>query len=134
MKKNTPLIMFLCIMGLYSCRKNNGTVTNPNVNVYVAGTDEDGTHDGNPLNNNIDIAKYWKNGKVVNLTDGSDKAYVYSIAVSGNDVYVAGTEAPGGLNDVLATAKYWKNGIPVNLTDGSDWGIACSIAVSGNDV
>ncbi len=49
-------------------------------------------------------------------------AEAFSIAISGDDVYVAGHE------DKIA--KYWKNGKPVNLTDGSTYASARSIFLS----
>lgn len=54
----------------------------------------------------------------------------YSIAVSGNDVYVAGEvdSIPG-----VPIATYWKNGNPVFLNGGTNF-IPTSIAVSGNNV
>ncbi len=52
------------------------------------------------------------------------------MAVSGNDIYVAGFEQ----NATLQVAKYWKNGNPVILSKGLGNAHAYSIAVSGNDV
>ncbi len=91
--------------------------------VYVAGYDFNGL----PANLNIlwtprYVAKYWKNGTEIILKDGTNGIYTTAIAISGNDVYVAGYDN---------VAKYWKNGTEVILTDGSR---ATAIAISGNDV
>ena len=67
-------------------------------------------------------AVYWKNGTLTYLPSGY---MAKAIAVSGNDVYVAGTPIHGG--DV-----YWKNGAMQPL--GPDAAIASCIAVVGNDV
>ena len=104
-------------MGLYSCKKDNGSVTKPQVvDVYVAGVENNGV---------FDVAKYWKNGIPVDLSDGSSQASANSIVVSGSDVYVAGWVRNSSTQK--AVAVYWKNGIAVNLTDGSHDTYATSI-------
>ncbi|MBC8110975.1 MAG: IPT/TIG domain-containing protein [Verrucomicrobia bacterium] len=92
--------------------------------VYVAGWEYD-------LSGNC-IAKYWKNGVPVNLSN-STYAEATSIQIIGNDVYVAGRET--GLNG-KSFALYWKNGVPVilpkdNIQNGA---YAHSIFVVGNDI
>jgi hypothetical protein len=93
--------------------------------VYAAGL-ERGT-------NGNDVAKYWKNGTPVSLTDGTKEADAQSVFVVGNDVYVAGSENKSVTNNT-GIAKYWKNGVAVSLTDGSTSAGASAIFVVGNDV
>ena len=79
--------------------------------VYVAGIEWDGQsyQDASGYSYRKSVAKYWKNGNPVSLTDGTEDAEAKSIAVSGNDVYVAGT--------VAGHATYWKNSIAVTLSN-----------------
>ncbi len=51
------------------------------VDVYVAGWESNGT---------VQVAKVWKNGAAQALSDGTHGALATAIAVSGDDVYVAG--------------------------------------------
>jgi hypothetical protein len=82
------------------------------VDVYVAGTE---------FNGYANIARYWKNGKAVSLTDSTADAYAEAIVIVGSDVYVTGSEYMGSFNNNVV--KYWKNGIclqksykPLNLS------------------
>ena len=88
--------------------------------VYVAGTkwNSSGT---NP------IAQYWKNGVPISLTDGRFYSAANAIAVSGSDVYTAGTERNSLGKSV---AKYWKNDAEVTLTNGMQDASVESIFVS----
>lgn len=135
MKKNYLLIVVVLVF--CSCQKeiskevSNTEVSNtraPNTNasqqvdVYVAGVEMGSS--------GYEVAKYWKNGQAVSLTDGTAHAQAYSIFVSANDIYVCGDV--GYVVDVVTSpqAYYWKNGSAVILGAG----YARSIAVSGNDI
>jgi hypothetical protein len=90
-----------------------------NHDVYVTGyqNSEGGTR-----------AVYWKNGVIIKLGDNQSDSYGYSIFVSGNDVYVAGTSKNKISN--IWQALYWKNGEEVKLSGTA----ASSIFVVENDV
>lgn len=85
--------------------------------VHVAGYVDNGT---------TLVATYWKNGVPKNLTDGTQSAAAFGIAVSGNDVYIA-----GGQGNI---ALYWKNGTAVPLTDGTTESLAEAITIIGTDI
>lgn len=122
MKKNYFLIMI--VLGFFSCQKeeSNTDESPAEVDVYVAGVEYNGS---------IATAKYWKNGQAMTVGDKVNWSIANSIAVVGNDVYVAGTEVIGPSKQI---AKYWKNGQAIALTDGTKIAGATSIAVVGSDI
>ena len=77
------------------------------------------------------VAKYWKNGKEVNLGNGTTSSDASAMAIAGNDVFIAGFEINASGKYV---AKYWKNGVSSALTDGSRDAFANDIFIQGNDV
>ncbi|MDR0793607.1 MAG: IPT/TIG domain-containing protein [Chitinophagaceae bacterium] len=115
--------------GIYMAEVNSIVVSGNNV--YVGGAEYNG---GNVVANGSDsvgngVAKYWKNGVGVPISDGTGYADIISMYVSGNDVYAAGYDMP--LTATSPNAVYWKNGTEVKLTDvGYGWGIY----VFGSDV
>lgn len=74
---------------------------------------------------------YWKNGEMIQLTDGKTHAGASAIAVSGNDEYVAGYQDNDAGEPV---ATYWKNKKAITLSDGKTYAKATGISVSGSDV
>lgn len=77
------------------------------------------------------VAKYWKNGTPVTLTDGKNEAAAASIVVSGSDIYIGGYEYNGSQKQV---AKIWKNGIASALSDGTTMANVFQAVVSGGNV
>src|SRR5664279_4263391 len=114
---------------------NGGVATS----IFVTGTDVYvGGYD--LINGSSALPRCWKNGTplTVSLSTGNISGglpvvigYVYSLFVSGTDVYLAGSQAPFTGNQVVT---YWKNGAPFPLTDGTTVAEAKSVFISGNDV
>ncbi len=97
-----------------------------NNNIFVAGIESNGS------NNVVNI---WKNGQTLyTLTDKPLQSW--SVAVSGNDVYVTGNEYDETeINKIVSTGKVWKNGqVLYTFSDKQQSTNAASIAVSDNDV
>jgi hypothetical protein len=97
--------------------------------VYVAGQEKQGLGVGT---GGFNVAKYWKNGTSVALTDGTRHSSANDIFVTGNDVYVAGNESNASTG--YSVAKYWKNGTASPLTDGTEFGDAYSITLVNGDI
>jgi hypothetical protein len=127
MKKYT--LTFLSIVLFFTACKKSSTTEDPIVPpinpapavVYVSGYENNGTKG---------VAKYWKDGVAVSLTDGTKNAYANTVFVSGTDVYAGGYEN----NATKNVAKIWKNGVATSLTNGSNDGFIASVFVSGTDV
>lgn len=121
------LILMIVAIGLVAMLGCGGgaarsQTTPPITNVYVAGYEANAS--------GVEVAKYWKDGVAVPLSDGTHNSVATSIFVSGTDVHVAGFE----FNGSVFVAKYWKNGVGSDLTDGTKYAVANSIFVSGSDV
>jgi hypothetical protein len=118
--------------GQYAVRGYNDYVSS----IFVSGNDVYVAGGSRYVGNN---AMYWKNGIPVNISDKLTYTALgktcfpttTSIAVSGNDVYIAGYQTT---STGQVAAIYWKNGTPVFLTDSLHGAAANSIFVSGNDV
>lgn len=100
--------------------------------VYVAGWVNKSTQTDPTHTLHTKVAAYWRNGALVQLTNGITLALANSIFVSDGDIYVAGF-ACENLAAGCALAAYWKNGIQVELTDVTNTG-ASSIFVSGTNI
>lgn len=86
---------------------NQQTNTSP-VDIYVAGYEW--------KDSRVRVAKYWKNGQAIALSDGTSEAATVGIAVVGSDVYVSGQEI--NRNNGINVVKYWKNGQAIAVSDG----------------
>ncbi len=89
--------------------------------IYVVGYED---------NSSSRNAMLWKNGVATIL--GSSLGMANAVFVSGNDVYVGGSEVSIGPVGFIRYAKIWKNGVATMV--GNDLSEIYSIFVSGNDV
>ena len=124
---------------------NNGVITKPLVtgnpdahaaSIFVKDTSVyiGGYTTSNSAGNNLQyFATIWKNTVAMPLTDGSvHYAVVYSVFVSGDDVYAVGVERKSANSFNVATL--WKNGVATALTNGTTPAYAYSVFVSDKDV
>ncbi len=75
------------------------------------------------------VAAYYKNQQLVVLNSNGLRAWAYEVAVSGTDVYVAGSTMD---NNGVSYAAYWKNGV-LNTIGGPNSG-GVSICIANGDV
>ncbi|MCL1911078.1 MAG: hypothetical protein FWG13_02600 [Leptospirales bacterium] len=121
--------MAVFLLLIISCGYFSKTENVP-VDVYVGGNSK-------TSNTEYQVAVYWKNGEMIPLE--TKPSGVTSIAVAGNDMYMAGyyidtsvilTKGDAG----VPIAGYWKNGEWVGLGNAKYWSVAITIFVSGDDV
>ena len=97
-----------------------------NVDVYVTGCDQTSYENR--------TAKLWKNGLPINLSNGNTRAIANSVFVTGNDVYIVGSEGLPAISS-FDSAVIWKNGTKAYLTGGGvSSASANSIFISGTDI
>ena len=77
------------------------------------------------------VARWWKNGTEMPVSDDVHFSSAEAIQVVGNDVYIVGYEGNSASKSI---AKYWKNGNPVNIADGTANVSLSGISVNGQDV
>jgi len=94
--------------------------------LYKVGSDSLAVSAGIPR-----VAKIWKNGTPVNLTDGSHDAAANAVYANATDVYAVGFERN---QDSIQVATIWKNGVETKLGDGKNDSYATGVFMSGNDV
>ncbi len=83
-------------------------------NIHIVGTE--GSINTTPIDNSLQIPKYWLNGIETTLTaNGYDRGKAKSIFVQNNNVYIAGQVGSATTANV---ATYWKNGAVTTLTSG----------------
>jgi hypothetical protein len=89
--------------------------------VFIAGTEMNS--DG------FQVAKYWKNGTAIELSDGKSSISVSSITMAGNTIYVVGTEYKASERNI----KLWINGVESNVTTSTKAG-AFDITIDDTDI
>ena len=121
--KQLPGFCLLVLFALASCKKSSNPAPEPKLDtgLYITG-----------FQDNLGLT-LWKNG-VASVLSGPKYGAARAIAVSGNDMYIAGIVTFGPDSSAIGTAIYWKNNVITKLTNGTTDAEAYDIAVSGKDV
>ena len=149
MKNLLALSLFALVIIFSGCSKNGSNVTpkktdttinvttgtiSGGTGVYIAGYEAfyKGADTLTVVSANVpNVAKVWKDGKAVNLTDGKYDAEATAVFANATDVYVAGYEKNSA---GFKVATVWKNGVAGRLGDGKEDSYANSITVDGTNV
>lgn len=116
--KATIMYSLLLMLG---CSKESQNPAQTTLDIYIAGYEVN--------SNGISVAKYWKNGAVTEVSDGSLNAVLNSIALDNTDVYVVGHEYCSAGTPI---PKLWKNSSAVNLVDAVQCHTSSSISTYGD--
>jgi len=80
------------------------------------------------------VARYWKNGVPVTLTDSTLSAFAVSIIVKDNSIYVSGFEYTGAFSSSNTNVYLWKDGIKTNLNSGIGNIIPFGLFIKDSDI
>ncbi len=86
--------------------------------VYLGGYEKSGLYN---------VGKIWDNGVATSLTNPANNGTVYTIVLSGTDLYAVGGENGG-------VARLWKNGVSIPLIVTQPGSMAYGVCVAGPDV
>jgi hypothetical protein len=133
LNKNILPLFIMALIAMEGCKKEKETSdteleldTPSTKSVYICGYETNG--EGNL------VAKYWKDGEEVVLSNGTTDAVARAIWVSGNDVYLAGSRKISDSGS-LSIPVYWKNGVEYALsTNATPLSTATDIFVDGANV
>ena len=120
------LFTLLSIGLLFNGCKKKSSDEDKNVDVYAVGYEMN--------QQNIMVAKLWKNGVATALSDGKADAVAIEIALTGTDVYIVGYEMDKSSGN--RKAKLWKNGVardPFGVYNTNSISAHC-ITVSGSNL
>ncbi|MGE9311950.1 hypothetical protein ACLOAU_09900 [Niabella sp. CJ426] len=125
--------LFAVVLLFVACEKKDKNITSPpkqevrDSSIYVCGYER---NEQGKL-----VAKYWKDGVPVLLTDGKNNAQANSIFVDGKDVYVCGVEDSIASETLtFRNGRCWKNGVSIKFVDNSTSIIPEKIFVEGQDI